>query len=673
MGTRRANTTLIFLVSVACLFFACRAVDEVIDPTSPGELDLWNDAGAGVQDPLLAGIVQDSWEAWLKAHPIQATILGDPRYGDRLPGVHLTATHQRRSEIAELRGALQQIDFETLSETDRITANLLDLELEEEGARIDLGIDEWTVDPIEGLHLKLFALAEEQSVRTAVERERFVERWGRVDTWLRQIGDNLKRGHRNGRIASRTAVTKTIAQLEAILATPPMDSPMVRVAMGGGRWVKLPPNGSVSAVAHEHLGDARKQRLLRTLNRHLQDGERLVTGTRVLLPPSGDPLSAEERGEFLYATLCAVEENIYPGLTAYRDLLADDILPAARPDDRPGLTYVAGGRDAYPILIREYTSLPLAECDPRVIHEFGLAEVARIRREISELGRQVFGTPEIAAIQARLREDPEMHFQTREEVESKATEALYRARAKVPAYFGRVPETTCEVMPVPAFAERDGAVAYYGQPDAAGLRPGRYFVNTCAPETRPRYEAEVLAFHETFPGRHLQTALQQESAHLPRFRRHLGSEAFVQGWALYAGRLCDEMGLYSSDVDRLGALSFEAWRAGRLVVDTGLHAFGWSRDEAIRYLHENSLLAAGTVESEVDRTIACPGRALSDKIGQREILALRDHARNVQGASFSYPRFHDRLLERGAVSLPVLREGIARWLGVPVPQTARGG
>ena len=192
--------------------------------------------------------------------------------------------------------------------------------------------------------------------------------------------------------------------------------------------------------------------------------------------------------------------------------------------------------------------------------------------------------------------------------------------------------------------------------------PGRYFINTFAPETRPRYEAAVLAYHEAIPGHHLQIAIAQELQGLPAFRRHGGTTAYIEGWALYTERLCDEMGLYDDDLDRLGMLSFDAWRACRLVVDTGLHAMGWSRQQAIDYLYANTLLALNNVENEVDRYITTPAQALAYKVGQREILRLRAEARQALGERFDIRAFHDVVLEQGAVTLDILRRRVEDWV-----------
>jgi uncharacterized protein (DUF885 family) len=212
---------------------------------------------------------------------------------------------------------------------------------------------------------------------------------------------------------------------------------------------------------------------------------------------------------------------------------------------------------------------------------------------------------------------------------------------------------------------KHGTIAYYRQPDPDGSRPGQYYINATEPETRPRYEAEALAYHESIPGHHLQIARAQEVRGLPAFRRHLGVTAFWEGWGLYAERLSDEMGLYSGDLDRIGILSFDAWRACRLVVDTGIHALGWTRQQAIDYMLANSALAPNNIANEVDRYITWPGQALAYKIGQLELLRLRADVRDRLGSAFDIRRFHDAVLENGAIGLVPLREVVTAKLAGP--------
>jgi uncharacterized protein (DUF885 family) len=220
------------------------------------------------------------------------------------------------------------------------------------------------------------------------------------------------------------------------------------------------------------------------------------------------------------------------------------------------------------------------------------------------------------------------------------------------------------VKRIESHEEKDSPIAYYRQPSIDGARPGTYYVNTFAPETRPRFEAEALAFHEAIPGHHIQIALAQEMTGVPEFQKHLGVTAFVEGWGLYSEGLADELGLYSSALTRMGRLGMEAWRAGRLVVDTGIHAMGWSRAQAVRFLLENTTSAPNNIENEVDRYIGWPGQALAYKLGELEIRRLRRQAEARLGRRFDLRTFHDAVLRSGAVSLPVLGEEIARWLDV---------
>jgi len=278
------------------------------------------------------------------------------------------------------------------------------------------------------------------------------------------------------------------------------------------------------------------------------------------------------------------------------------------------------------------------------------------------LGKTALGTDSLAEIRRRLLGDPSLKFKTRDEVEASARATLARAAAAEPRFLGHLPKRPCIVKRIDAFEEKDSPAAYYRPASIDGSRPGAYYINTYAPETRPRHEVEALAFHESIPGHHIQIALAQELTGLPEFRKHLGVTAFVEGWGLYAEGLADELGLYSGPLERLGRLSFSAWRAIRLVVDTGVHALGWSRARAIAFMEDNAALSRDNVVNEVDRYIAWPGQALAYKLGELEIRRLRADAQKRLGAAFDLRAFHDALLGAGAVSLPVLRAQIEAWV-----------
>ena len=377
---------------------------------------------------------------------------------------------------------------------------------------------------------------------------------------------------------------------------------------------------------------------------------------------------AEALAQFRKGIRRAVETRIRPAFERYRAVIRDEILARARDDQHVGIMNIPGGAACYERMIRVHTSLGLSAEE---IHRIGLEENARIRAEMTALGKKLFGLDDLAAVQQRLRTDKRLFFGTRDEVEAKAREALARADAAMPRWFGQLPRTRCLVKRVEPYEEKDTTIAFYRRPTIDGSRPGTYYVNTYAPESRPRYEAEVLAFHESIPGHHTQIALAQEATGIPEFRKHARVTAFVEGWALYTERLSEEMGLYSGDLDRMGMLSFDAWRASRLVVDTGVHVKGWSLEQAIRYMLENTVLAENNIENEVDRYIGWPGQALAYKLGQREIFALRREAERRLGASFDIRAFHDVVLGNGAVSLSVLRGEVERWITARAASASR--
>jgi uncharacterized protein (DUF885 family) len=561
---------------------------------------------ASASSPALDALAAEYWEGRMQADPIEATFLGDRRFDDRMPDQDPRAHQRDIDRLDALLGRLTALDPQGLAARDRVTWGSLRGELEADLALRRCRMHEWSVDPRDGPQVLYLNLANLQTVTTPAQGRALVGRWQRLAPDLDGRVVNLRRGLAAGKLATRGAVDRVLRQLDELLTTPTAD------------WVLLEPG----KAAHPDWPEAERTAL--------RDGV-----TR------------------------AVEDAIRPAFTRYRDFLRAEILPRARPDDAVGIGHLPEGAACYQSLIKVHTSLALP---PDEIHQIGLDEIARIRAEMIALGTSLFGTGDLGAIQKKLRSDPALYFTTREEVEAKAVEALRRAEAVMPRWFGRLPRTPCVVKRVEAYEEKDTTIAYYRQPTVDGTRPGAYHINTYAPTTRPRYEAEVLAFHESVPGHHTQIALAMEMTGLPEFRKHLGPTAFVEGWALYTERLTDEMGLYSGDLDRMGKLSFDAWRASRLVVDTGLHVKGWSRQRAIQYMLDNTALAENNIENEVDRYIGWPGQALAYKIGQREIFKLRGEAQQKLGPRFDIRGFHDRILANGAISLPVLRQQVDDWV-----------
>jgi uncharacterized protein (DUF885 family) len=335
-----------------------------------------------------------------------------------------------------------------------------------------------------------------------------------------------------------------------------------------------------------------------------------------------DPLARPAGGEeFTAERERVLADVVRPAFAAYRDVIAGI---KGRSTDEVGLNRLPGGEAMYAALARVQTT---TDRTPAELHQTGLDVMAGVARELAELGERVFGTSDVAAVLERMRTDPALRWNSEDELIDAAREAVTRAEEAAPRWFGRVPEQRCQVEPVPAADAPGAPTAYYAPPSPDGLRPGTYYANTHRVEERFRYQAEVIAFHEAVPGHHFQITLAQQLTDLPMLRRIAGVTAYLEGWGLYTERLADEMGLYSDDVARLGMLAMDSLRAGRLVVDTGLHAYGWSRAQGVEYLSEHTPMALVEIENEVDRYIAAPGQALAYMVGRLEILRIRAAAR----------------------------------------------
>jgi len=308
---------------------------------------------------------------------------------------------------------------------------------------------------------------------------------------------------------------------------------------------------------------------------------------------------------------------------------------------------------------------------PEELHQTGLDLMARLTEEYAEIGGRVFGVTDRREIFHRMTTDPDLRWTDGAELLAAAATAIERAEEAAPRWFGRLASQRCKVEPVPEVDAPSAPAAYYMIPSLDGIRPGIYFANTDKAEQRDRFTAEVIAFHEAVPGHHFQLSIAQELTDLPLLRRIAEVTAYAEGWGLYTERLADEMGLYSDDLARLGMLAMDSLRAGRLVVDTGLHAKGWSRAQATDYLRDNTPLSDLEIGNETDRYVAYVGQALSYMVGRLEIQRIRARARQTLGAAFDIRAFHDVVLGGGPLPLAVLDEVVSAWAAsTAVPVTA---
>jgi uncharacterized protein (DUF885 family) len=366
-----------------------------------------------------------------------------------------------------------------------------------------------------------------------------------------------------------------------------------------------------------------------------------------------DPRFGDERDRL-------IADVVRPALGRYREVIASEVAPSGRDDDRAGVCQLPGGEEIYLRLVRAHTS---TDRTPQELHRLGAEILTQLREEYAPLGARVFGSGDMAVIIDRLRTDRALRWRDGQEMLTVARMAIERAAGSAPAWFGTVPDQQCVVEPVPP-AEAPGAgPAYYAPPGLDGGRPGTYFVNTHRAQERDRHTLEATTFHEAVPGHHLQLTLAQGLADLPLLRRLIPFAAYTEGWGLYAERLADEMGLYSDDVARLGMLSKDSTRAARLVVDTGLHAMGWSRQQAVDYLRMHTPMAEVDIGAEVDRYLAAPGQALAYMVGRLEIERLRAEAEATLADRFDVRAFHDTVLGSGSVPLSVLGQLVRDWAG----------
>jgi uncharacterized protein (DUF885 family) len=386
--------------------------------------------------------------------------------------------------------------------------------------------------------------------------------------------------------------------------------------------------------------------------------------------PAESPFAAVTRRdstpEFRAGIVRVVGEEITPALRRYRNFLVSEYIPKAR--QTTAITGLPQGSDCYRALVRGFTT---ADLKPEEVHQLGLKEMTRIEAEISAIGQRSLGTADVPRLIARLRDDPQLRFKSRTELINTAERAIERARVAMPKWFGRLPRAKLIVDPCLPHEEKKGCPNSYVPGTTDGKRPGRWRINAGDPTEQPRASLEGTAFHEGIPGHHLQVTLGQERTNVHPITQYSFFSGFGEGWALYAERLANEMGLYSSDLDRIGdAAGGQALRAARLVVDPGLHVLGWSRQRAIDYMLAHVPEPREYIESEVDRYIAGPGQATAYMIGRLEIERLRREAEQRLGPRFDIRQFHDRVLENGAIPLTMLRTHIENWVNAAGSRTS---
>ncbi|SDD24114.1 DUF885 domain-containing protein [Glycomyces harbinensis] len=555
-------------------------------------------------DPQLAALAQRHFDHHLADNPTSATFYGLPGHDDRLPDPSREGDLVRLAHHTEIRDGLAAIDPDTLEGQDRITYSVLARLVSDQAANLQAALGEVALsNTISGPVSSMLSSLPRTTLDSEQRSRDYLVRLGAVGDHFDAVLDRYRRAGGEGRHQTRHGVLAVIGQIDDYLATDVAADPLA----------SLEPTGV--------------------------DVDEWRTKARLL-----------------------VAERVRPALARWRTALETELLPVARDDEHVGVCNVPGGEAGYRAASRYFTTTDLT---PEEIHRIGLDEVARLRGEFAEIGARALGAADAGEVIDRLRGDLSLRYETADEILADVTAALHRAEEALPTAFLDYDVAPCNVQVIPEAAAKGSTLAYYTVPASDGSRPGTHWVNTYDPASRSRYEYEALAFHESVPGHHLQFALGQTLTDLPQFRQFGYVTAFGEGWGLYTERLCDEIGLYSGDLARLGMVSFDAWRACRLVVDTGMHAFGWSRERALQYMRDNTALSEVNIANEVDRYIAWPGQALAYMIGRKHIEMLRARAEKALGSAFDLRHFHDRVLSSGSIPLETMTWVVEAWIAEP--------
>lgn len=552
----------------------------------------------------LTKLLADAWQFRLDEDPLFAAEQGVLTARDRLPDASEAAEETRIARQRQFLHRAQAINRQALSRTSQINLDVFTTLIQNELAEFEFDMHLIPITNRWGFHIHFADLP---------NRTRF------------------------GDVASYEAYIKRLAAYRVYSS-----QHIARLRKGVAQGLTLP------AVVLEGYLD--------TIQPHRVDEphESQLYAPFVDLPAS---FSASEKKRLIAAAQAAIEDSVVPGYADFAAFMRDEYLPAAR--GTIAASALPNGREFYRYRVKKFTTLDMA---PEEVHEIGLREVSRIRRQMREIPERVQFDGTYEEFVNDLRSNPRFYAETPEELMQEVAYKLKLMDGKLPELFKTLPRMPYGIRPVPDYIAPKTTTAYYAPPAGDGSVAGYYYVNTYDLKSRPRYEIEALSLHEAVPGHHLQIALQQELTDLPDFRRFASFTAYIEGWALYAERLGLEVGFYEDPYDDFGRLSYEMWRACRLVVDTGIHHLGWTRQQAIEYMSENTALSIHNITAEVDRYIAWPGQALGYKMGEIKIRELRKLAEQKMAERFDIREFHDVVLSSGSVPLSVLEENVQRYI-----------
>jgi uncharacterized protein (DUF885 family) len=551
----------------------------------------------------LNDLFHDYWEDRLKHDPEFASLIGDKRYNDQISDQSVQAVNDELARERNFLLRLAAIDPTGFTDQEKTSQDLLirRFELHEEAA----GFKEWEmpVTQVDGIYSDYPRLVAELSFTTVKDYDDWIARLHAIPNAFAQVTQNMEIGMQDHRVPPRYLLQKALDQVKKLAAQKPEESPFA-----------LPLKKFPASI------------------------------------------SAAEQARIRSEMLDAISKEVLPAYLRFARFLEVSYIPAGR--DKPGIDALPDGAKYYQFLIKRTTTTDLTAAQ---IHQIGLDQVEKDETQMLAIAQKL-GFKDLASFRASLKTNPKLHPDSAEAFVAAFKCYVAPMQAKLPSLFGRLPRAPLELATVPDFAAPTAAPAYYeaGTPD--GSRPGRLFVNTYNATERNLTDVEAIAYHEGVPGHHLQISIAQELEGVPEFRKYGGYTAFVEGWGLYAERLGKDAGFYQDPYSDYGRLEADIWRAIRLVVDTGVHSEGWSRDQMVQYFHDHSNIDEPSIQSEVDRYIAWPSQALAYKIGQLKILELRARAQKALGDKFDIRGFHDQVLDGGALPLDVLEQRIDAWI-----------
>ena len=559
-------------------------------------------ASAGAAEDLSA-LLDEAWEWQLVQYPTMASSLGDRRYNDKWTDNSLAEIERRQKKTREFLQRAYAIDRAALSVDDQLNHELFRRELEDS---IDLAAFNGHLIPFSqrGGVQNLENTTSSLRFVTTKDYDDWLARMDKVDEVIEQTIDRAEKGRKTGYMSPKVLMQRIPEQIAAQLVDDAEVSPFFKI------FEEFP-----------------------------------------------DTIPATDQARLKATARSTITETVLPAYRKLARYFSETYLPASR--DSIGLSGLPSGKEWYELKARSFTTTRMT---PDEIHRLGLSEVKRLRDDMQVIIDKLDFGGSFQDFLVFLRTDPQFYFDNPDDLYESYLATSKRIDPELVSQFGMLPRMPYGVKPIPDSIAPDTTTAYYSRPAADGSRAGTYWVNLYKPEVRPKYEIEVLTVHEAMPGHHLQISLQQELGDMPSFRRYSGFTAFVEGWGLYSESLGYDLGLYKDPYSEFGALTYEMWRAVRLVVDTGIHYKGWTRQQAIDFFKDNAAKTELDIINEIDRYISMPGQALAYKIGQLKIKALRQNAEIALGDEFDIRAFHDELLGGGALPLDILQQRMDAWL-----------